>query len=118
MLAHQHRVKADDGDVGCGGSGEGSRRVARVTCVEWEDHKTAGRRAGDDTQRPTCFDCATQASACQPGQASQQAGSRHAPAARAPRMTQGAYAMYSRLDTRLNTMQARQWMGSRLAMKE
>lgn len=33
-------------------------------------------------------------------------------------MTQGAYAMYSRLDTRLNTMQARQWMGSRLAMKE
>jgi len=42
----------------------------------------------------------------------------HAPAASAPRMTQGAYAMYSQLDTRLNTMQARPGMGRRLAMTE
>ena len=33
-------------------------------------------------------------------------------------MTQGAYATYRRADTRWKTMHARQWMGSRFAMKE
>lgn len=42
----------------------------------------------------------------------------HSLAASAPSSTQGAYAMYSRPLTRPNTMHVRQWMGSRLTMKE
>lgn len=110
VLAHQHRIEADDGDVGCsagkrgGGGGAGGNlreRASACGCVAADyGRASAAAWAMQSPGRRVvhCLASARQGSSCQVHTSPRPSmpprmPAQCAPAARAPRITQGAYAM-------------------------